>query len=408
MHAQQWVPVAGAVGGMNFCQAISVDTCQAAATGGRLYTTHDGGVSFDSTQTIFTTEWFNDMHFPTPQVGFACGGTHYGYHTSIIAKTEDGGATWFPLTYNELPWYTLNSIRFFNAEIGLVSGNVGTFLRTGDGGNTFIPVSLPIPGYNNVRDIYFDGDVAYICTRATKYFADENDDDYYHILKSTDMGQSWTVIYSDTVLNRTITTDRGINSVRFLGNFGMACGYNGLLLRTADGGETWMESTIAADVTTLFGIELVNDELAFITTHASYAGLYGNTLRTDDGGLTWAVMPEKFISISVMDGVGYAIDDAYQLFKNTQIVNGVAEIDRASLSIFPNPAGDMVHVQMPQAMTAGILTVHDLNGRILLEEPIRNVDHFSIPTTGLAAGAYVVEVRGKGSATAYRQRLILQ
>ncbi len=61
-----------------------------------------------------------------------------------------------------------------------------------------------------MTDIHFDGDVASICTRATRYEdGDDQDDDNYHILKSTDMGVNWTVMYSDTVLNRTLTTDRG-------------------------------------------------------------------------------------------------------------------------------------------------------------------------------------------------------
>lgn len=409
LHAQQWVPVTGNVGGMTLCQTISAETCQAAGDGGTMFVTHDGGASFDSVQTIFTTEWFNDLHFPTAQVGYACGGSHFGFHTSIIAKTEDGGTTWFPLTYDTLPWYTLNSIRFFNAEVGLVSGNVGSFYRTEDGGNTFIPVNLPLIGYNTVTDIYFDGDVAYICTRATKYEdGDDQDDDYYHILKSTDMGQNWTVMYSDTVLNRTLTTDRGINGICFQGEIGMACGYNGLLLRTQDGGTSWSESTIAQDTTTLWDLEMVNAQLAYIITGFAYAGGYRNTLRTEDGGQTWSVMPEKFMNISIKNGTGYAVDDTYHLFKNTQVVNGIRDITPALISIFPNPSSGVVQVQMPQHMPSGLLTLFDPSGRACMELPFRHADQLSFDAGDLAAGPYVVEVRGQGTDLVYRQRIILQ
>ncbi len=409
IQAQQWVPVSGNAGGMTSCQTLSADTCQAAAFGGRLYVTHNGGASFDSVQTIFITEWFNDIHFPTAQVGYACGGSHYGYHTSIIAKTEDGGTTWFPLTYDTLPWYTLNSIRFFNADVGLVSGNVGTFYRTEDGGNTFIPVNLPLLGYNMVTDIYFDGDVAYICTRATKYEAgDHQDDDYYHILKSTDMGANWTVMYSDTVLNRTLTTDRGINGIRFLGDVGMACGYNGLLLLTADGGTTWTESTIAGDSTTLWTLEMATDQIAYITTGFAYAGGDRNTLRTNDGGQTWTTLPEKFISMSIKDGVGYAIDDTYHLFKNAQVLNGITEEDVPVISVFPNPSNGKVHVRLPHVLASGILTLFAPNGRACLEVPFRHADQLSFDPGDLAAGTYVIEVRGKDADPVYRNRVVLQ
>lgn len=406
VHAQQWVPVAGAPQGLVVCQTMSADTCQIASSMSNFVVTRNGGASFDSAQTMFTTEWCTDMHFPTALVGYACGGSHYGYYNNVITKTVNGGASWFPLTNNEFPGFSFGRIHFITEDIGFVSGDWANFLKTVDGGSTFTPIDLQLPDTNYVLDIDFDGYIGYVCTK--KYTGLYNDDDIYRILKTTDLGDTWSILYADTIVNNMYTLDRGINRVRFLGDFGLACGNNGILLRTTDGGATWLESTVLSDTTFFRDLEVVNEQTAFIMTQLAYAGEFRNTLRTDDGGLTWAAISEKFICVSVKDGVGYAIDDSYQLFKNTQIMNGVAEVDRASLSIFPNPSTGMVHVRLPQVMAAGMLTVHDVNGRILLEETIRNVDQFSITTTGLAAGAYVVEVRGKGSSSVHRQRLILQ
>src|SRR5690242_20605902 len=43
-------------------------------SGGRVHRSVDGGQSWSFYQTVFTTSWFYDVHFPTQQVGYACGG----------------------------------------------------------------------------------------------------------------------------------------------------------------------------------------------------------------------------------------------------------------------------------------------------------------------------------------------
>lgn len=404
VHAQQWIPVPGAPPGLVLCQTISADTCQAAGGGGRLYVTRDGGATFDSVQTIFTTEWFNDMHFPTSQVGYACGGSDFGFYKNIIAKTMDGGNTWFPLTHDEYPWFSFWRIRFFNPDIGLVSGDVGTFMRTEDGGDTFTPIDLGLPGINSVNDIYFDGDVGYICTRATQ----NNNDDIYHILKSTDLGQSWNILYSDTVLSRTVNTDRGVQCVRFIGQSGMACGYNGLLLRTTDGGATWTENTLATGVTTLFGLEMVNGQLAFITTMNAYAGEIRNTLRTGDGGVTWTTLPEKFLSVSVKDGTGYAVDDAGHLFKNAEVTNDIREVTPEPITLFPNPSTGDVNLELPKTMADSHIYVYDGNGRTVLERQVSGQRGSIFKVNDLATGLYVVKVMEDRTGKTYRQRLVVQ
>jgi hypothetical protein len=315
----------------------------------------------------------------------------------------DGGNTWFSLTHDEYPWYSFQSIRFFDSDIGLVSGDAGTFMRTVNGGDTFTPIDLGLPGINSVNDIYVDGNAGYICTRATA----NSNDAIYHVLKSTDFGQSWNIIYSDTVLDLTVTSDRGVQTVRFMGQFGMACGYNGLLLRTTDGGETWTESTIATDVTTLFGLELVNEQLAFITTMNAYAGEVRNTLRTNDGGDTWTTLPEKFLSVSVKDGVGYAVDDSLHLLKNAQITNGIHEEALDTITLFPNPSTDMVNLELP-TMEAYHVYVHDGYGRMVLEGQISGQRRLTFRTAGLATGLYTVKVTEDRTRKTYRQRFVIQ
>ena len=407
LSAQQWFPVTGAPSGLAVCQTMSADTCQIARSMSDHFVTSDGGASFDSTQTMFTTEWCLDMHFPTAQVGYACGGSHFGVFTNVITKTVDGGASWFPVTNDEFPGYSFGSIHFVTQEIGFVSGDVGTFLKTVDGGATFTPLEVQLPELNSIVDIHFNGTNGYVCTR-TRPLNTQDDDDIYRILKTTDLGDTWNILYADTVLDRTYTTDRGVNSVRFLGAFGLACGNNGLLLRTTDGGSTWSESILLSDTTFLRDMEMVNEQTAYIMTIRAYAGELRNTLRTDDGGLTWTTMPEKFLNISVKDGTGYAIDDEYHLFKNMDVLNRVPQHDAPVLALFPNPTTGQVTMLLSGILAIGHCSVFDGNGRVVLEQGLAAQRSLTLHTAGLAAGTYVVQVKDLGSDRIYRQRLVVQ
>ena len=82
------------------CYAVNADTFFVTGGGGIIYRTLNGGTSWDSAQSIFTTSWYNHINFSSPTVGYACGGTAFGQHSSTIAKTTDGGQTWDSLTSN--------------------------------------------------------------------------------------------------------------------------------------------------------------------------------------------------------------------------------------------------------------------------------------------------------------------
>ncbi len=404
-NAQTWVAVTDAPASW-LCHTLSEDKCQLARDGGMLFVTNDGGSSFDSSQTMFTSEWFMDMHFPTDQVGYACGGSHYGYYKDIIAKTVDGGTTWSPLTHDEYDWYSFNRIRFVTEDIGFVAGDVNVFLKTTDGGATFDQIDLQLPEFNNVRDIQFDGNTGYICTRSVSNL--NNNDYLYRILKTTDLGTTWSVLYTDSVFDSVYTTDRGVNSIRFMGQLGMACGNNGLLLRTEDGGASWTETTVLNDTTFFTGLEMANEQTAFLTSQYAYAGMYRNTMQTNDGGLTWFAIPHKFHSISIRNGAAYAIDETGQLWKNAKVLLGVEEPQINGLELFPNPTSNNVTVILPSSVTNGRYTIIDPSGRVLTERDLAGQTRITIDLSGNATGAYMLQIRDAGSGAVYRERIVLE
>src|SRR5688500_15953171 len=109
------------------CFATSKDTCFVSDESGKIYRTTDGGTTWDSVQTIFTSSWFNDIYFPSKNVGYACGGTAFGTHWSTIAKTTNGGQTWDSLTSNVFNGDFL-CISFLNDSVGYIAGN--DFVKT--------------------------------------------------------------------------------------------------------------------------------------------------------------------------------------------------------------------------------------------------------------------------------------
>lgn len=404
-NAQTWVPVTG-IPLSSLCATISADTCQVARSASSFLVTHDGGLTYDSTNTIFTTEWLSDIHFPTDQVGYACGGSHFGVYREIIVRTTDGGTTWSPVTYDQYNCYTFDHIRFATDDIGLVAGPY-TFLRTIDGGSTFQPIDLQIPGSANVTDLYFDGDIGYASTVNAQIWPGINYD-IFQLLQTNDLGETWTVLYTDTLIDYTYIQDRRIYAIRTAGDFGLACGANGRVWRTTDGWSTWTEQQILSDTTFFHDIELVNEQTAFLTSALAYAGGYRNTMQTNDGGLTWFVIPHKFHSISVRNGAGYAIDETGQLWKNPNVLLSVEEPQIVGLELFPNPAMNSVTVQLPQVLTKGRYTIFDANGRSVAEQNFTAQTRIMIDLHGLAPGAYTLEISDAITSKNYRERLVVQ
>lgn len=151
-------------------------------------------------------------------------------------RSTNGGATWQKKPFidnfgNQVFSSNFTDIHFFNANEGVVVGNIGGFSE--------------------------------------------------YILRTTNGGESWTEVHS----NNMGIQPPVLNEVDFpTPNVGYAVGRNGRVLKTTNSGETWSAQPGILVFSEIYSVDFINEQVGCITTSA-------NTVqRTTDGGLTWNVV----------------------------------------------------------------------------------------------------------------------
>src|SRR5690606_36949801 len=116
----------------------------------------------------------------------------------------------------------LLGVHFTDANTGTVVGIYGTFLRTTDGGKTWVARNIGISN-EHLFDVHFiDANIGIAVSILG------------NIHRTTNGGETWT-----SQVNGIISA---LNSVFFADeNNGTAVGHTGIILRTTDGGITWLQ-----------------------------------------------------------------------------------------------------------------------------------------------------------------------
>jgi photosystem II stability/assembly factor-like uncharacterized protein len=158
----------------------------------------------------------------------------------------------------ELTGNQMNCVHFFDKDHGIVAGLYGEMLITTNGGDTFTLKSFPKDNY--LRSIFFlDEHTGWITGDGI-------------LQKTTNGGISW----EEKEINNSIHI-----CLFFINqNTGWVCGKNGEILKSSNGGESWIcqDSGHAGD---LFDISFQNDSLGCAV------GFNNSFLKTTDGGLHW-------------------------------------------------------------------------------------------------------------------------
>ncbi|HEY3250669.1 MAG TPA: YCF48-related protein, partial [Ignavibacteria bacterium] len=259
---------------------------------GTLYRTSNGGVNWiDKNFSLLNSVYFYDS-----QVGYTVG------QNSQIYVTADGGLTWFQQNIS-LTYSNFNKVKFISSNVGFVIGGraffpyYGIIYKTTDGGANWRQVDP------SVQDIEFTGisfptpTIGYLVGRYQ--YASSG-----VIYKTTDAGETWIV---HAVINK------DLNDICFSStNVGYAVGEDGTILKTTDGSTIWnlQQSNTNLDINSVFFLQ---DDLGFT------AGNSGSAQKTINGGISgppFAVAGRVFIQ-----GIGNATSGIVKAVKYNRNTN---------------------------------------------------------------------------------------
>ncbi len=284
-----------------------IDPMNGWAAGGILLKTTDGGESW--TQVILDSNYSNAVYFVDKDTGFAVGTDGYisrtidggktwntkkmddyigigwldifdlwaitftdkqtgwiigaGYYGNQIYKTTDCGRSWYWNEHIIMPKVLsgLIDICFLDKNNGFIVGDMGVFLKTNDGGDTW--------QYHNLSDQY-----------------NKENYQFFNSIIFTDSSVGWIVGGNGTIDSH----------------------YGGVILSTIDGGKNWIEIDSTQNYGQLYKIRFSNNNQGWII------GQSGIIYRTTNTGKNWISQREdnyNFNSIYFVDeNTGWAVGDS--------------------------------------------------------------------------------------------------
>lgn len=386
-----WTPAqSGTRNALRGIHCASVDVAVAVGDSGTILYTSDGGRTWIS-QNSGTRRKLADVFLTSISAGFAVG------DSGTILRTTNSGATWenlFPPTVNNL-----SSVHFLNADVGVVVGDGGIILRTTNRGETWtsqqsgttmhlqtvhfydamrgVAAPAPLPG-NNALLWTTDAGVTWdrVPVSPTIYAAAMTGPE-------SAIGIGWSLIRRTTNRGLTWGDSLWINTPPFgiaiFGSHdGVVVGRTGLILRTTDGGATWVDQSSSGYIGTLNAVSLASSLVGIAV------GYEGMILRTSTGGLATPVMEYR------------SETPTFTLLEQN----------------YPNPfnPSTTIHFTLPHASRVR-LTVFDILGRetaVLLDGHVESGKHSIVwNASGRASGVYFYRLEA-GKFTETRKLLLLR
>ena len=370
-----------------FVTALEGWCCGASGT---ILHTSDGGANWTQ-QTSGTTIGLMSIQFIDALNGWAVGSSG-GTPLGIILHTTDGGANWAAQTAPNTS--NLNTCYFTDLMNGWAAGNAGTIFETVDGGMNW--TTQLNPSANNVRGTYF--------TSTTDGWAVG---DAGSIVNTVDGGINWAT--------QTSSTNQILRDVEFVNtNRGWAVGVAGTIVFynlpviTATGTLTSFSTTVGtpspAQNFTVSGINLtaslditaptdfevstsagsgfgasvslpqtnsiVTSTVIYVRYNPASAGVHTGNISLTSTGATTQLVP--------VDGTSGNLG-----------INSIQEIDQ--LSIFPNPANDVVTIQVSNEIISK-LEWYNVSGKLVNAVAQLNTNVYTGSISGLESGTYLLQV----------------
>lgn len=213
------------------------------------------------------------IDFIDGNTGWAVGGKQVDDNTEegVIMHTTDGGETW---EVQKTLSSSMTAVDFINENEGWAVGENGTIRHTVNGGATWTTQTSPIAGMMTAV-FFIDEDNGWIVSR----------DNWGEICHTSNGGNTWT-LQPEPSLNP-------LNDVFFINkDKGWVVGMDSTIMRTTDGGQTWLKCNLnISNNPYLRSVQFI-DEMKGWTV-----GTGGFILMSDDGGVSWQDVHSGFYDL---------------------------------------------------------------------------------------------------------------
>jgi photosystem II stability/assembly factor-like uncharacterized protein len=387
---------------------------------GLILITENAGVTWTSTYSTVTKKNLNAVCFPDQNTGYAAGGG------GTVLKSVNGGNSWQQLS---IPvWDNFYSMFFNDPQTGYVAGAGGTMLKTTDGGGSWTSLSTGFT--HNLICLDFPDDQIGYAIGLDPGFSDST-----YLLKTTNAGLSWTVK----------TLGYGSNNAMEFTSVDTGCmaGYNGDIIKTTDGGNTWMpqgdfpgvyfydicfptknkgfacgwsaiyQTTDAGlhwDI--LYSGSLGFSRIVFTDPQNGYAlakygynDSWGVLFKTEDGGTTWSDKQINLTGYSLNDLCFKDADTGFVVGQNGVILktsNGGGIITAiqpellpvaSAIVISPNPCSNRFQIQLSGIENSVSLQIYSILGKEVFSSKYNSVQKLNVTLPLLPSASYVVRIR---------------
>lgn len=269
-------------------------------------------------QTSGTTQHLNGVFMLDSQNGWICG------DAGTLLKTNNGGQNWIQVS---VTGNDLNSLAFKDSFNGVAVGDDGVIIRTTDGGVTWNTVNSGTSLQFRKVD-WGDGNFVFAA----------GDDGLAAV--SNDAGATWIIKNSGITGRFRGAAAAGLNKV-------WAVGENGVIRYSADGGNNWTTQTSVAS-NDLHDIQFINENTGFS------GGSSSGFIYTSNGGQTWVLRNTGIFlglnGIYFQDAnIGWAVSDFGTIFFTTN--GGVSWTSQPCGS--PNTLNEAYFVHQGKGWTVG-------------------------------------------------------
>jgi photosystem II stability/assembly factor-like uncharacterized protein len=349
-------------------------------------------------------------------IAYYGGGINTPIDTTCIFATTDGGTTWRKQRTSlpsKIKWasQTFQGIRFTDAMNGWVFG-LGVIEHTTDGGATW------------TTQLRWKEDAIYDDLFTTGYFRNAREGWIAgygsFILHTTDAGATWVTQHVDTATREDgvplNTETYTLISIHFADSLnGYVATTHGNYLYTRDGGASWHAGSTGYPNDNVEVFMRDSDMIWQVGgNYCDNSGCYSgqSILYSADGGASWKPViattgelgsTPQFVSIAwITPRLGYVSNEYGEIFRIRDTSSSVAGVDRSreeeenGITVYPNPAREMLHVELADGSGETRVNIYDPLGRIVSSAGVNAVSGITIGTSALSPGSYILEAINNG------------